>query len=119
MNTTYTKFQEAFNELDTFSASDKIAFLEVLLFQLTIAGRGIWSDGQPSDGEKVEAFKWLNELSHRIWNIRFDLLRSESNDSIIRLYENVKSYGEQSNLLKSHLVPTILSAFENFKKELK
>ncbi len=119
MNSAYIKFKVALNALDAFSTSDKILFLEALLFQLTIAGRGIWSDDQPSDSEKTEALKWLNELSHRIWNIRFDLLQSESNDIIIRLYENMKFYEEQSNLLKSHLVPTILSTFENFRQRLK
>lgn len=119
MNTAYTKLQETLNELDAFSVSDKIIFLEVLLFQLTIAGRGIWLDDRPSDSEKVEAFKWLNELSHRIWNIRLDLLRGESDYSIIRLYENLKFYGEQSNLLRSHLAPITLSALESFKQALK
>ena len=116
MNTVHKQFQEAFAELNTITMPEKIVFLEVLLFQFTITGRGIWSDDQPSDLEKVEAFKWLNELSHRIWNMRSDLQRGEKDDSIVRLYGNMKYYAEQSNLLGSHLVPAVISAFENFKQ---
>jgi hypothetical protein len=68
-----------------------------------------------ASAEKGDAFKWLNELAHRIWNIKFDLQRGEDNDSITRLYDNMKFYGEQSALLKMHLVPTTLGAFKNFK----
>ena len=51
------------------------------------------------------AFKWLNELSHRIWNIRFDLQQGEDNESMTRLYRNMKFYSEQSDLLRIHLLP--------------
>lgn len=111
------QFQEVFDELRTLSRSDKIQFLEYLLFYFTIAGRGIWSDDQLSDSEKIEAFKWLNELTHRVWNIQFDLQREEDDDSIVRLYENMKFYSEQSKTLGSHLFPTTILAFESFEKK--
>jgi hypothetical protein len=116
VNEAHQQFQEAFDELYTFSTTDKIEFLERLLFHFTLAGRGIWSDDSSTDTEKVEAFKWLNELVHRIWNIRSDLQRGEDNDSITRLYNNMKFYGEQSDLLRMHLVPTTLGAYNVFKE---
>ena len=115
MTDSQKRFQEIFDELFTLSLQDKILFLESLLFSFTISGRGIWTDEQQSDKEKVEAFKWLNELNHRIWNIRHELKEGVDSDSIIRLYENLKFYGDQSALLRMHLVPTILSAFKLFK----
>ena len=117
MKESHKLFQDAFSELYTLSTSDKIKFLEEVLFYFTIASRGIWSDNEPTDAEKVNAFKWLNELIHRIWNIRSDLQKEEDNDSITRLYKNFKFYGEQSALLQMYLVPTILGAFENFKSK--
>jgi hypothetical protein len=109
------RLQETFDELFTLSQQDRMLFLESLLVSFTVSARGIWSDEQPSDKDKVEAFKWLNELNHRIWNIRFELKEGIDSDSINRLYENLKFYGEQSALLRMYLVPTLLSAFELFK----
>ncbi|RPD43411.1 hypothetical protein [Paracnuella aquatica] len=114
MNEQHQQFQNALEELSTLANPDKVRFLEELLFYFTISSRGIWSDEKVSEFEKVEAFKWLNELCHRIWNIKFELQREESNDSITRLYENMKFYREQSELLRVHLVPTTLGAFRNF-----
>lgn len=118
MNKSQTRFQEVFDELYKIAPPDKIKYLEALLFYFTLTSRGIWSDNKSGDTEKVLAFKWLNELSHRIWNIRFDLQQSDDNESVTRLYENIKFYSEQSDLLRTHLVPTTIGAFENFKARL-
>ena len=118
MNEAHKQFQEVFNELYALTIHMKIKFMETLIFYFTITSRGIWSNEKPSDAEKVEAFKWLNELSHRIWNLLFELQRGEDSDSITRLYENMKFYGEQSGLLRSHLQPTTLAAVENFKARM-
>ena len=115
MNESNKRLQEVVDELCYLAISDKIKFLEELLFYFTLAGRGIWSDDKPSDPEKIEAFRWLNELSHRIWNIRSELQQNEDTESFTRLYENMKFYAEQSDLLRMHLVPTTLNAFEKFK----
>lgn len=115
MTNTHELFQEVFDELYTLSIRNKIVFLEVLLFHFSITGRALWSDNNVTDKDKVVALKWLNELCHRIWNIIFELQIGEDKESITRLYENLKFYGQQSDLLRVHLVPTILEAFENFK----
>lgn len=119
MNERHEQFQEVFDELSILTTIDKIKFIDDLLFYFTIAGRGIWSDEQSTDTEKVEAFKWLNELMHRIWNIRSGLLIGEEDDFATRLYDNMKFYGEQSTFLRMHLVPTTLGAFNIFKERQK
>ena len=112
------QFQEVFDTLYPLAIQKKIRFLEVFLFYCTIAARGIWSDDTRSDAEKLEALKWLNELSHRIWNLLFELQQGEDDDNTRRLYENLKFYGDQSLLLRSHLWPTILNSFERFKNKI-
>ena len=119
MKETHEQFQEVLDELGTLAHFDQIKFLDDLLFYFTIAGRGIWSDEKPSDAEKVDAFKWLNELLHRIWNIRSELQNDEGHDFVTRLYENMKFHGDQSTLLRMHLVPTTLGAFNIFKERQK
>jgi hypothetical protein len=114
-----TELQDVFDELHQFSITDKTKFLEVLLFYFTLAGRGIWSNDTQTDAEKIDAFKWMNELLHRIWNIHFELHQGKDHDSIKRLFGNMKFYGEQSDLLNMHLRPTILGALEIFKRRQK
>lgn len=118
MNEAHKQFQEVFDELYELTIHKKMKFLEALLFYFTITSRGIWSDDKPTDAEKVEAFKWFNELLNRIWNLLFELQRDEDSDSITRLFENMKFYGPQSGLLRNHLLPTTLAAFENFKARM-
>lgn len=115
MSETQKDFEEIFEKLKTLSEKDKIQFIEELLFYFTLTVRGIWSDEKLSDLEKASAFKWLNELTHRIWNIRSNLKDGEDNQIISRLYENVKFYAEQSEVLRMHLGPTIFGAYSNFK----
>lgn len=119
MSNSRTKFDDLIDELSLFSDPDKVLFCELLIFQFTLTNRGIWSDIKLQDKEKVDAMKWLNELSHRIWNIIFDLKNNKGDDSISRLYENIKFYSGQSDFLKMHLGPTILAALENFNNQKK
>jgi hypothetical protein len=41
-------------------------YYEVLAHNLTVGMRGIWSDEQISDAEKVDRMKWVNEILHRV-----------------------------------------------------
>lgn len=111
----HKKFQEAFHEFSFLPIQDKIKFIEALLFHFTLTGRALWSDVKLTDTEKVEGLKWLNELSHRIWNVKLELMQGIDDNSSKRLYENMKFYSEQSISLRPHLVPTLLGAYENFR----
>ena len=53
------------------------------------------------------------------WKIRSGLQNGEVNDFETRLYDNMKFYGDQSILLRMHLVPTTLGAFNIFKERQK
>jgi hypothetical protein len=119
MKETHEQFQDVFLELNTLTSVEKMLFLEGLFFFFTISGRGIWSDEQATDAEKIEAYKWLNELLHRVWNIYFELRNKEENNFQSRLYENLKFYSDKSNLLRIQLVPTTLAAFNVFKERQK
>ena len=112
---THKHLQEVLDEFFKLQPKEKMLLLDDILFSFTISGRGIWSDDEPSDKEKVEALKWLNELSHRIWNIKHELTQGEDKDSSVRLFENLKFYGEQSALLQVNIVPAILLAYKAFK----
>ena len=44
----------------------RLHFYELFAHNLTIAIRGIWSDGGISDAEKVERIRLVNEILHRV-----------------------------------------------------
>jgi hypothetical protein len=52
----------------------RLHFYEVLAHNLTVAIRGVWSDGSLADAEKVERIKWINEILHqataKVWVLR-------------------------------------------------
>ncbi len=115
MKESHQEIQDIFNEFHILVITEKIKLLDSLLYYFTITGSAISSDELSTDAEKVEAFKWLNELVHRIWNIRFELMLGDDNDFANRLLENMKFYSENSKLFRSHLKPAILGAYKNLK----
>lgn len=94
--------------------SEKIAFVEILLSEITIMNRGIWSDDSFSEQEQLEALKWSNELVHRIQNIHFELKQQQDNKAVERIFENINFYKDQSLVLKSYLPSCLKSAIERF-----
>lgn len=44
----------------------QLKFYEHFAHNLTIIVRGIWSDENLTDAEKVDRMKWINEIQHRV-----------------------------------------------------
>jgi hypothetical protein len=57
------RFAEQIGKL---SDEQRLHYYEVLAHNLTVAIRGIWSDEQIDDAEKVDRMKWVNEILHRV-----------------------------------------------------
>jgi hypothetical protein len=57
------RFTEQMGKL---TEEERLHYYEVLAHNLTVAVRGIWSDEQISDAEKVDRMKWVNEILHRV-----------------------------------------------------
>ncbi len=108
------KLNELIKWLSTKSIEHKILFNELLLSDLTVMNRAIWSDESTDDNSKIESLKWSNELSHRIWNIIFDLKRNEGNESENKLGENINFYAKQSKELAAHLSAITNSTVNRF-----
>ena len=53
---------ERMNELNH---DQRLDFYECLAHNLTVAAPDIWSP-EADDGEKIDEFKWLNEIQHRV-----------------------------------------------------
>ena len=106
-------FAENINWLSLKSIEDKNLFNKLFLFELTIMNRAIWDDPTTSETVKIECLKWSNELSHRLWNLQFELEKGiDEFDKI--LSENITFYQQQSKELAEHLASSFQSAIDKF-----
>ena len=84
-------------------AEQKIRFYENLAFNLTLSARGVWSDENLSDAQKVEAMKWLNEILQRIITktsgLRVDRNESSENDT----WEIIKHWASMSSVAENYV----------------
>ena len=100
--------------LSSKSIEDKIKFTEMLLFDITVMNRSLWSDPNISDKFKIEPLKCSNELTHRIWGLLFGLKKKSNNKFENDLVEYVNIYGKQSEELKRNMPSTIIATIERF-----
>lgn len=77
-----------------------------LWFELTIAGRGIWSDDTLDAATQANALKWLNEIQHRVWGVH----ASRSPDALPHLLDRIVSHCEQAPVLQHHVRIALHSA---------
>jgi hypothetical protein len=107
-------FQEAIDWLSTKATKDKVLFTKLLLSDLTVMNRAIWDDNTTSNETKIECLKWSNELSHRIWDLLFELENGQDDQPVTKLAENLKFYQQQSKELSGHLAATFKGTIERF-----
>lgn len=60
-------------QIGSLNDEQRLYFYEVFAHQLTIAVRGVWSDNNLTDSEKVVALKEINEILHRVTARVFNL----------------------------------------------
>jgi len=85
--------------LTRLNESQRRDFCIRLWFELTIAGRGIWSDDTLDAAMQANALKWLNEIQHRVWGAH----ASRSPDALPHLLDRIISHGEQAPGLQPHV----------------
>lgn len=50
-----------------FNEAQAKRFCTRLWFELTVAGRSLWSDPEISEATQLNGLKWVNEIQHRVW----------------------------------------------------
>ncbi len=85
------------------SRDEKVEFCELLLQEITVMNRAIWSDEKTSALTKVECFKWSNEFVHRIWNLIRSLRNESDEHAEFSLFEDFRFYAKRANELAAHM----------------
>jgi hypothetical protein len=99
---------ETINEVATWPVEQKVLYCDILLAELTVVNRGIWSDENLDDPKRVDMLKWTNELAHRVWNLKWRLNRGDD-DLAMALPSYVQSIIETQPLLSKHM-PWVLDS---------
>ena len=75
------------------------SFCTRLWFELTIAGRAIWSDDSLDQATQLNALKWLNEMQHRVWGA----YSSNESRALERLLDQLIAHSDEAGALKPHV----------------
>ena len=75
---------------------DAKVFCTRLWFELTIAGRAIWSDESLDQATQLNALKWLNEIQHRVWGA----YSSNDVNALERLLDRVIAHCDKAPVLQ-------------------
>jgi hypothetical protein len=101
------------NSIGALSEEQRIRFYEILAHNLTVSVRGMWSDEQLTDGEKVERMKWLNEIMHRVVMKSAYLRMGRNKFSEIDSWENIKHWVAQCPELGASVEWAIERSYES------
>ncbi len=110
------KLSEIKEDLVNLSVSHKTLFINILLAEITVMNRCFWGDDSIDDSEKINGLKWSNELVHRLQNIQFKLESFDDHNTIDSIFDNIDFNKKQSNLLSSHIHPTVVNAYNRFNR---
>lgn len=82
--------------INQMTQNKQIKFLEMFLKNMPTMNRGIWGDDDYSDANKVDCLKWSNELCHRLWNMKLELVANEKMDCGDRFIKQLKFHANQN-----------------------
>ncbi|MCW0436141.1 hypothetical protein [Xanthomonas sacchari] len=82
-----------------YSEREQQDFCLHLWYELTIAGRTIWSDAQLDQSSKLEALKWLNEIQHHVHNA----YRRSGEGTLSPLCERIIAFCKEARCLPFHV----------------
>lgn len=83
------------------------AFCIQLWQELTLVGRVIGSDKTADPASQLNAFKWLNEIQHRVWGAH----ASDREDALAHMLDRLMSHCEQERVLAYEVSAALDRAF--------
>jgi hypothetical protein len=70
-----------------------------LWFELTIAGRSVWSDDRLDQQAQLAGLKWLNEIQHRVWGAYM----RDDGEALPWLIERIKAHCDACPAVEGHV----------------
>lgn len=96
-------------EVGSWPTSKKTEFCDILISELTVMNREIWSNEKRTETQKLDMLKWSNELAHRVWNPKWRLSHGED-EFVKAMLGYVGDYISAQPLLATLLPGTLDSA---------
>ena len=93
-------------------------FYELLLHELTIVVRAIWSDETLSERSKLDLMKWTNEIVHRVGPRLTDIRINEGNGWVEEEFGRlINEYSERHAFLSSAVANAVASSWRLVDKD--
>jgi len=98
------------------SDEERLRFYEILAHNLTVSVRGIWSEDNLSDAQKVECMKWLNEIMHGVVQKSAALRLGRNGFSEEDSWETIKHWVSLNPMLDEHVGRAIKASYESCRR---
>jgi len=98
---------------------EKYAFLDYVIFNVTIGIRSVWSNNSIDSDEKVDAIKWLNEFTHRVLNIKSEAKNIDSNIDFNTFEKEAIFYAKQNDVTKDEISAIVKLSNEDLEHTFK
>ena len=104
-------------QIGELSAEQRLTFYESFACNLTISIRGIWSDDELADAEKVDRMKWINEIMHRITAKISVTRRNEHEWTEQDIWGMIKGYVAQNPGIRGEVGTAILHSYSHVARQ--
>jgi hypothetical protein len=94
----------------------RLRFYENLAHNLTVSVRGIWSEDNLSDTQKVECMKWLNEIMHGVTQKSAALRLGRHSYSEEESWGSIKHWVALSPTLTGHVLWAVKTSYESCRR---
>jgi len=102
-----------FDKIKDLNLVDRKTFYQILSHNITISIRGIWSDKEKNDDEKVESLVLANEIMHRVTKAVLVLERNEREWDDDLCGRMIEDYIEKDVGLRQEIAWSIESSYKN------
>ena len=98
------------SSLKKLNSEERHKYWETLAHNLTVSCRGIWSDAEFSDSEKIVGMKVINEILHRVI-VRISVERKDSHKrSDEEIFQTIALWASQSPKTKGHVAWALIAS---------
>lgn len=98
-------------QIGSLNEEQRLYFYEVLAHQLTIAMRGVWSDNNFTDSEKVAQLKEINEILHRVTARVFNLRLRGDRWTEKDMFSSIHDWVSQAPAIGPHVESAIEDSY--------
>jgi hypothetical protein len=105
------------DRISSLTPDKRLRFYELLAHNLTISIRGVWSEPDLSDSEKLDRIYWINEILHRITSKVYTLRLSHHEWTESDSWNMIHGYIAQEEAIEKDVMAAISFSYNSVLRE--